>query len=542
MDSEPYEVVDLTIPKVLARQVARLGEKTFITEMETQRSLSYTGIDQLSNRVANALSARGATHGTHIVVFMGNSIEHLSTFFAIGKLGAVSVPINTAARGDLLKYFLLQSDAEIAIVDAALAERLAEVADQAPLLKHVIVLGEEAGTRALRFGAARQVADFQTLVDAASETALSAEVNCWDLLLFAYTSGTTGPSKGCMVSHAAALTYGTGSIEAHGYREDDVFYTCLPLFHNNALLAAVGAALLCGGSVAMSRRFSVSRYWDDVRASGATITNLLGSMSNFLWSQPPQENDADNSLRLVSMSPTPRYAQKFEQRFGLHAMSNYGLSDFGMATAFTLNDPREKLGAMGRARRGVSIRVVDDHDFPLPPRQVGEIVLRQEDPWRATTGYYKMPEATLKSNQNLWFHTGDRGYFDEDGYLYFADRKKDSIRRRGENVSAFEVEQVIGSHESVAESAVFPVSTDTNDEEVGAVVVLKPGFSLSEKELMDHCQRNLAYFMIPRYVQFRVELPMTVNQKVEKFKLKKDFEAGELDIWDREKAGIVLVR
>ena len=540
---DTYALRELTFPKVLQRQAQASPDKIFLTETATGRRFSFREIDAWSNRVANAFGDIGIGKGHHTGVFMGNSAEHLAVFFGIGKLGAVSVPINTAARGELLRYYLTQSDCETVIVEDSLADRLSEVLPQLPLVKRLVVVRSGEGMDSmLPTGQTHEVIDFETLVAAASDVPQGADVKCSDLLMLAYTSGTTGPSKGSMLSHAAALTYGTSAAEAQGYRASDIFYVCLPLFHNNALLAATGAALVCGASVVLSRRFSVSKFLAEIRESHATITNFLGAMSSFLWSRPPSPQDADNELRLVSMAPTPKYAAEFEKRFGLKAMNNYGLSDFAMVTSFTASEPPEKLGSIGKARRGFRVKIVDEDDFEVPPGEVGEIVLQSDDPWRATTGYYKMPEATLAANRNQWFHTGDRGVCDADGYLWFVDRKKDCIRRRGENISAFEVEQIIATHPDVANAAVFPVATQTNDEEVGAVVVRRPGTIVSEKDLIEHCQRNMAYFMVPRYIQFRDVLPTTVSQKVEKFRLRSELEGDLSQAWDREAAGLVLSR
>ena len=411
-----------------------------------------------------------------------------------------------------------------------------------PGIRRVMVVATgEAGAAPVRADG-RPVADFAERVAISHDAPCGQDVRCSDLLMLAYTSGTTGPSKGSMLSHAAALTYGTSAAEAQGYRASDVFYVCLPLFHNNALLAATGAAMVCGASVVLSRRFSVTRFWGEIRDHRATITNFLGAMSSFLWSQPPSPQDADNDLRLVSMAPTPKYAAEFEQRFGLRAMNNYGLSDFGMVTSFTEHDPRDKLGSIGRQRRGFQVRIVDDDDFEVGPGEVGEIVMQSDEPWRAATGYYRMPEATLAAHRNQWFHTGDRGMRDEDGFLWFVDRKKDCIRRRGENISAFEVEQIIATHPAVANAAVVPLATSNNDEEVGAVVVRRDGSALDERQLIEHCQRNMAYFMVPRYIQFRAELPTTVNQKVEKFRLRQELERDLSLAWDREAAGVQVQR
>lgn len=542
---DTYPLRELTFPKVLAGFAQRSRDKVFLTETATGRAFTYGQIDAWTDRVAHALQGFGVRRGGHTGLLMGNSAEHLATFLAIAKIGAVSVPVNTAARGELLRYYLGQSDCETVVVDAALAVRLHEVLPNLPLVKHVVILRTaEEGEDTIEPTGAFEVADFHALVERAAAIPFvpAVEPRFCDLVLIAYTSGTTGPSKGSMLSQAAALTYGTSAAEAQGYRASDIFYVCLPLFHNNALLAATGAALVCGASVVMSRRFSVSRFWEEIRESKATITNFLGAMSSFLWSQPPSPADADHCLRLVSMAPTPKYAAEFEERFGLRAMNNYGLSDYGMVTSFTQWDPRDKLGSIGRPRRGVQVRIVDDDDLELPPGEPGEMVLRFDEPWRGTMGYYKMPDATLTSRRNLWFHTGDRGLRDADGYLYFVDRKKDCIRRRGENISAFEVEQIIATHPGVADAAVFPVATATNDEEVAAVIVIKPDMQVDELQLVAHCQRNMAYFMVPRYIQFRDALPTTMSQKVEKFKLRQELEAGLSQAWDREAAGVVLAR
>lgn len=544
IDAHTYALRDLTIPHVLARQASAHPDKVFLTETATGRHFTYRQMDAWSNRVAHALQGFGVRRGAHVGVFLGNSAEHLSLFFGIGKLGAVSVPVNTAARGELLRYYLTQSDCEAVVVEDSLVERLNEVLAELPAIRRVMVVRTAgAAAPAVPVSAGdREVADFDERVAAASDVPPGHEVKCSDLLMLAYTSGTTGPSKGSMLSHAAALTYGASAAEAQGYRESDIFYVCLPLFHNNALLAATGAALVCGASVVLSRRFSVSRFWGEIREHRATITNFLGAMSSFLWSSPPLPSDADNDLRLVSMAPTPKYAGDFERRFGLKAMNNYGLSDFAMVTAFTDQEPLEKLGSIGKLRRGFHVKIVDEDDHEVATGEVGEMVLRCDDPWRAATGYYKMPEATLAAHRNQWFHTGDRGMRDADGYFWFVDRKKDCIRRRGENISAFEVEQIIATHPGVANAAVVALATDTNDEEVGAVVVRKEGSALSELEIIEHCQRNMAYFMVPRYIQFRDALPTTVNQKVEKFRLRQELERDLSSAWDREAAGVQVQR
>ncbi|WP_181360585.1 AMP-binding protein [Variovorax sp. WS11] len=539
-DASAWPLRQLTLPRGLAQQALARPDKVFLTELATGRTFTYGSLDAWTTRLAQGLHAIGVARAGHVGVLMENSAEHLALFFALGKVGAVSVPINTAARGELLHYYVSHAECSSAIVDAALLPRLAEVLPQLPLLKRVLVVGQL--EEAIPLPAGLQVFALDALAGAGGTADPLPCIDCHELLLLAFTSGTTGPSKASMLSHAAALTYGTGAAQAQRYRASDVFYVCLPLFHNNALLAAVISALVCGGSVVLSPRFSVSRFWGEIRQTRATVTNLLGAMTSFLWSAAPSPADADHQLRLVSMAPVPKHAREFEQRFGLSVMSNYGLSDFGMATSFTDRDPKEKLGSIGRPRSGMQVRIADDDDFEVPDGQPGEILLRAEEPWRAATGYFRMPEATLAAHRNQWFHTGDRGMRDADGYFWFVDRKKDCIRRRGENISAFEVEQILMRHPAVAHAAVVPVTTATNDEEVAAVIVRHEGVPVQPAELVEHCRLNMAYFMVPRYLQFRDALPTTASRKVEKFRLKEELQRDIAQAWDREAAGIAVTR
>ncbi|RZA16262.1 MAG: ATP-dependent acyl-CoA ligase, partial [Lysobacteraceae bacterium] len=218
------------------------------------------------------------------------------------------------------------------------------------------------------------------------------------------------------------------------------------------------------------------------------------------------------------------------------------MSDFGMATVFSVNDPQDKLGSAGRVRTFYEMKIVDDDDFEVAPGETGEIAFRCNEPWRAPSGYYKMPEATANARRNLWFHTGDRGYVDADGYLFFVDRKKDAIRRRGENISAFEVEQIICLHPAVAEAAVYPVRADTAEDEVAASVQLREGAQADEKDLVAFCADNMAYYMVPRFLDMRPDFPRTLSQKIQKHLLKDEIEGRLASVWDRERAGIVVRR
>lgn len=527
MSEDFCSVRDLTVPGVLSRQAEKHGEKIFLTYLPDGRTFTFSTVDVETNRLARGLQALGIGRGSHVAMLMANSPEFVLLSLAIGKLGAVAIPINTGCKGLTLAYFVENSDAEIVIVDGDLIPAYAAIAGAGSRITRCIVVGE---THAEIPGVS--IIPYDALLTSDSRP-LPIDVLCSDLFFLAYTSGTTGPSKGNMLSQAAALTLGLSTARHHGFRPDDVFYVSLPLFHINALQVATYGALLTGASVALARRFSASRFWDDIRSANATVTNLLGSMTSFLWNQTERPDDAENPLRIASAVPTPAFARAFERRFGLRLISNYGLSDFAMVTGYTIADPPGKLGSAGRARKGFQIRIADDNDFPLPAGGIGEILMRADAPWTASTGYYNMPEATMKAFRNQWFHSGDRGYLDEEGFLYFVDRAKDSIRRRGENISAFEVEKIVDMHPAVQESAAFPVAAADSEEEVAIVIVPKPGRTVWPEEVISFCEQNMPRHMLPRYIVLRDELPRTLSQKVEKYRLRAEIEADLSAAWDR---------
>ncbi len=526
-----HEIRDLTIPAVVRAKAERNGDKIYLNHVPDGRKFSYREVHLLSNRLANGLLARGIRRGEHVALFMDNSPELLLLCFALGKIGAVAVPVNTASRGQLLRYFLAQSDAVALLAEDALLAHYRDIRHEFPQLRLVVSLASEGACR--HQGAGEEVVDYPSLLDCAP-TDPAIEVKFSDPCTILYTSGTTGPSKGVVFTHARTWLWTLTSMEDFGYDHTDTFYVCLPIFHTNGMHGSTLIGFMCDGSVALTRRFSASRFWQEVRESRATTTGLLGSMGSILWGQAPAPDDADNHLRMVKWSTVPEYALQFEARYGTRLIASYGLSDFGVPTVRTLSDPPEKIRSCGRVRRGYELRIVDEDDFDMPAGQPGEIVLRTSIPWEASDEYYKMPEASLRARRNGWFHTGDRGYLDEDGYLWFLDRTKDSIRRRGENISAWEVEKALLSHPAVADAAVYSVRSDMLEDEVAATVVLAPGQSASFEDLIAHCRRNLSYFMVPRFMCMAQDLPRTSTHKVEKYKLRDWAEKNSSMMWDRE--------
>jgi crotonobetaine/carnitine-CoA ligase len=372
----------------------------------------------------------------------------------------------------------------------------------------------------------------------AGERVAAAGVGPGSTAAILYTSGTTGPSKGVCCPHAQFYWWGVLVGEMLEIGEDDVLYTVLPLFHTNALNAFV-QALVAGATFELGPRFSASRFWEQVAASGATVTYLLGAMVNILMSRPDGPGDAAHRVRTALAPATPAArVDSFRARFGVQLVEGYGSTETNCPIGESWRGQRP--GWMGRVRDGFHARVVDALDAEVAPGEPGELVLRSDHPFAFATGYFGMPEKTVEAWRNLWFHTGDRVVRDADGWFAFMDRLKDAIRRRGENISSFEVEHVLLEHAAVSSVAVFPVASEMSEDEVAAAVVLREGSTADPVALVRHCEPRLAYFAIPRYLRFVEALPLTENGKVRKSVLR---DAGVTDdMWDREAAGVTLRR
>lgn len=532
-----YSKADLTVGHILADKARKNTDKVFMTYLADGRTFTYAEIDTLTNRMANALLDKGVNTGDHIAVIMENSPEQVLLYLALAKIGAVCAPLNTSSKGRQLAYFLQHADVSVIIADVVQADRILAVQPECPLLREIILFGAEGPLPDAAIG----LHTFDSLYQG-PDTRPDLDVGVASLAMLMYTSGTTGPSKANMLTQSGVIQYGMTTAEAHGYRNDDIVYISLPLSHANAYLCTLWGALISDGAVALSHRFSVSRYWDEIRSSKATITNMLGSMPNMVWSRPSRPDDSDNNLRICNLIPVPPFAAEFEHRYGLRVVSSYGQTDFASATVFTTVDPVDKLGSAGRARPGIELAVVDENDLILPVGAVGELVLRTSNTWSASLGYYKNPEATLTASRNGWWHTGDHCYIDADGYLFFAARKKESLRRRGENISIYEVESVLSTHPAVQEAAVYGLRTAEGEDEVVATLQVDPAMAPSHEEILDFCIRNMSHFMVPRYLELVEALPRTDNFKVKKQDLKDRAAADPSRLWDREAHGIFVTR
>jgi crotonobetaine/carnitine-CoA ligase len=519
---------------VLEEQSAIQGERVFL-DFKGTSLLSYKAFNENANRFANAFLEKGITKDTKVAVALPNCPEYLYCWFGLAKIGAVMVPVNTAQKGELLQHIIDSADAEAVITDVALLKRIGDIEAKLTKVRQIFTLGWPGGAQAGAIG----VSALDDFADASTAAPTLVEIKHSDPMTILFTSGTTGRSKGVVMSHHyyyyAARTIGAGMSVG----PDDVLYTCLPLFHVNAQVCTVLAALLFGARVAMYEHFSASTFWDEIRTSNASVFLALGAMGNILYKAPPHPDDRNNNVRLALVVPPPEDLEGFEKRFNLRVVfETFGLTE-GIVTPPAIAEPRRP-GCCGRPTDGTEVRIVDDDDRMLEPNNVGEIVIRPREPYTMMSGYYKMPEETLQAFRNLWFHTGDLGYMDQEGYLYFVGRKKEAIRRRGENISAFEVEKIVNQHKSVLESAAVAVPSELSEDDVKIVVVLKEGEHILPEDLLRFCEERMAYFMVPRYVEFRSSLPKTPTQRVEKYKLQS--EGNKPETWDREKAGYQLSR
>jgi crotonobetaine/carnitine-CoA ligase len=441
----------------------------------------------------------------------------------------VTVPINTALRGIQLSHILRNSSPQLLVIEASLLPAIDTLDAGVSPPDRIWTIGE--GPAPI---SARGSMPLPPLGDGIPPAALRPG----DTVAILYTSGTTGPSKGVCCPQAQMFWWGIYSARALGVREGDILFTTLPLFHTNALNAFY-QAVLNGCTYVLEPKFSASGFWATARRHQATVAYLLGAMAVMLLSQPKSADDNGHNIRVALGGGVPgQFHVPFRERFGVPLVDGYGSTETNFVFASSI--PSDRPGTMGTLVAGAQACIVDPDDAPLADGEAGELLLRSTEPFAFATGYFGMPEKTVEAWRNLWFHTGDRVVRDADGHYRFIDRMKDSIRRRGENVSSWEVEQVLLRHPAIAACAIYPLPSELGEDEVAAAVQLEPGHTLEAAEVIRHCEGQIAYFAIPRFVRFVTAMPLTENGKIKKVALR---EAGRTpDAWDREAAGYRLRR
>jgi crotonobetaine/carnitine-CoA ligase len=523
-----FPPLDRTLPKMLARQAERYGGRSLVKI--GGETLSYREACEMAAGYAGALAAAGTQAGDRVAIMCGNRPELLLTILGCAWLGAIAVPINTASRGAQLEHILRNCGARLMVMERALAPVVAALPPDRVALQAVWLVGEGGGTELQHLSSAPFPKPTKGLPPHGLAPA--------DTLAILYTSGTTGLSKGVCCPHAQYFWWALYTGRLLGVRDGDVLMTTLPMFHTNALNAFY-QALLNGATLVVEPRFSASAFVGGLIRERATITYVLGAMVPILLAQQPSSADLSHGVRVALAPAVPAHFHgEFTQRFGIGLIDGYGSTETNCIMGTSVGEQRP--GTMGRLLPGFDARVVDEHDNALPDGQPGELVLRADEPFAFATGYFGMPEKTVEAWRNLWFHTGDRVVREADGYYRFIDRMKDAIRRRGENVSSYEVEQVLVSHPDVENAAVFPVRSELAEDEVMAAVVLRQGAALAPAALLDFCQPRMPYFAVPRYVQFVDALPVTENGKVTKYKLREQGITAQT--WDREAVGYKISR
>jgi carnitine-CoA ligase len=506
-----------TLPRLLERGAERFGERELLRA--SGRSLSFVDVRELASRRAAQLAAEGIAPGDVVAAMSDDRPTVLELWLGCSWLGAAYLPVNTALKGTGLEHVLADSGACALVIDGSLRDRL-EAIERPPALERLWTL--DGGVDAL---------------PPPADPVPAHACRPGDTSAVLYTSGTTGPAKGVLCPQAQWYWWAVVTGRVLGVGEGDILATCLPLFHTNALNTFC-QALLAGGTFVPGPRFSASRFWDWLAAEGATVTYLLGPMASILLRTPPSAGDRAHavSVALAPASPTEVHGP-FRDRFGVELIDGWGSTE----TNFVLANERGAVrpGSLGRCVPEFEAQVVDNDDEPVLDGTPGELVVRSRVPYAFATGYVR-PEPTVAAWRNLWHHTGDRVVRDADGSFRFVDRIKDVIRRRGENVSSFEVEQVLMGHPDVALAAAVPVPAELGEDEVLAFVVPRAGTVLDPAKLIRWCEPRLAYFAVPRFIELMEQLPQTPSGKVEKQALR---ERGlTATTWDREAAGVTVER
>jgi crotonobetaine/carnitine-CoA ligase len=526
---------ECVLADLLERRAGATPDKVFLVFAE--REWTYRDTAAHAWQFANGLIREGVAEGDYVSVWMPTHPDLVEAWFGVNAAGAVYAPLNLAARGRYLEHTLNIAESRVLVAHAKLVDRLLGL--DLPHLETVVVTGG-----APEIDLPWRMITMDEVRDGASpeRPALGRPREPWDDMSLIYTSGTTGPSKGVRAAYATFWNYHRVFLELY-VGEEDRFLQPLPMFHT-AGTGITYSMLLCGGSVALLERFSARGFLDDSRRLGATATLVLHAMTSFLLAQPPRADDRDNPIRVAYMGPLS-HAKEFSERFGISIFTNFGMTEAPGPLASGLNPENRDSCGIPVDPVNYEVRLVDEHDLPVARGTPGELVLRHSLPWMINLGYKNMPEATARAWRNGWFHTGDQFREDEAGNFYFLDRVKDAIRRRGENISSYEVEAEILEHPDVREVAVVAVANpdvaeESGDEEVKAVVVLEEGRELDPARLIAFLVPRMPRYWLPRFVEFTSELPRTESYKVKKADLRA---AGITPgTWDRERAGVTLER
>ena len=523
----PIALRDQVATKILRAQAQRIGTREFVRH--AARTFTYAQMDAAADRVADAFRALGVCKQTRVGILLANRIEYLDLWFGLSRVGAIQVPFNTAYRSAQILHVLRRAPMPIMVVEEALAAELVRVLDEVPELETLVVLGDR--REVTRYAGGRQVLDYEALVSAhPSAGPVEIDVSGADTGAVMNTSGTTGPSKGVRLSHAQQYILGRNVAVDLELTADDVYYNFFPLFHNTAQAMITLPVLLTGARMLLTERFSARQFWPDVRDHACTVFYYIGEILRVLLKSTSAADAEGSRLRAGwGIGAAPHDFVEFQRRHRVALGSGYGSTEANVGVYLPHDNPDP--ASVGRALEGYEVRIGDADDVPLPPGEIGEILVRAAEPCTIMQGYDGDPQATIAAWRDLWFHTGDAGYLDAHGNLYFVGRVRDAIRVRGEYVSAFEVEEVIGQVQGVLEVAAIAVPCELGGDDVKVVVVPAPGARLNPATLVAEAQARLPRYAVPRYVEIVGALPKTETNKVRKNVLRETpFTPGT---WDR---------
>jgi carnitine-CoA ligase len=510
------EFRELVVTEALLRRIPEHADDPFIRFGEDVAT--YGQVHHRARAAAAALDAVGVDRGQLVGLLAPNSISYVELYFGIALRGAAVVLVNTSFTGYMLEYVLNDAACRVLVVHEGLLAPLLESEDALQHLETLVVTGDGAKVAgwAQRFAKLSVVsmAELETRSVPAHRAVVAVSPN--DLHCIVYSSGTTGPSKGVMISHAHALTKAAEVLRICGFTSDDVLYSPLPLFYSMGLLRGVLSVALVGSSIVLRDKFSVGAFWDDVRRHGATVAHCVFSIPKMLKTAPAREDDADNPLRCMFNA---QHDPAFEQRFSVRLIESYGLTEAGNAIYNRLGEPVVP-GSCGRVADDWEVRLADPDGFEVPVGETGEILLRPHAPGCVMLGYLNKPEATAAAMRDLWLHTGDLARRDASGHFFYQGRNKDMIRRRGQNISAWEVEEILRSCPGIADVAAVAQPSELGEDELRVVLVAHESVaSIDLGAVAEFCARRMPAFMVPRYYEVAAALPKTPSGRTEKYRL-----------------------
>ncbi|WP_343562468.1 AMP-binding protein [Kiloniella sp. b19] len=502
----------ITLGELIHKLANDHEDRPAITMAETGETLSYRQFDNFINQIAHGFLTLEHASSRYVGIMHENALSYLAMTYALKKIDRVEVSINRAFRGPALQRMINLTECRVLMTSEAHFDALAEIVDELPHLRTLILTSGHA--RAATLFPRLERLDFEEMLSEDRSHIVSSAKDT-DLAAIMFTSGTTGVSKGCMLSHRYAVRTAENMIEPFRLTSEDVNYTPYPLSHIGPAYYDILPSFMVGGRAVLRDHFSLSNFWHEVTHHGVTWFMCLGSVQQLLYSAPPTGLDRKHRVTRIWSTPAPVSGEDFNARFGVHVMpgGGYGSTDAGWVVVPQWDHPG------GKVLPHFDIAIVDENDDPVPPGQKGELVIRPKEPGVMADGYFGMPEKTLETRRNLWFHTGDIGWIDEEGLFYFTCRMAERIRVRGEMVSGFEVEEGALSHPDIEDAAAIGVPAAMGEEDIRLFVTLKRGSGLDADAIREHCRRKMAKFMVPAVVTVLDEMPRTTTGKPEKGKL-----------------------